>query len=59
MNEEYIRDFENYLNIDLNYSKNTVVSYVNDLEKFITYYKNIDMKEVMELNSGLNFLENI
>lgn len=48
MNEDYIREFENYLNIDLNYSKNTVASYINDLEKFITYYKNLD---IIKLNT--------
>lgn len=48
MNEDYIREFENYLNIDLNYSKNTVASYINDLDKFITYYKNLD---IIKLNT--------
>lgn len=32
---------------------------VSDNLNLDDYYKNIDMKEVMELNSGLNFLENI
>lgn len=48
MNEDYIRDFENYLNIDLNYAKNTVDSYINDLDKFISYYKN---KDILKLNT--------
>ncbi|MBO5475769.1 MAG: site-specific tyrosine recombinase XerD [Bacilli bacterium] len=48
MNEDYIREFENYLNIDLNYSKNTVASYINDLEKFITYY---EFSDIIKLNT--------
>lgn len=48
MNEDYVRDFENYLNIDLNYSKNTVSSYINDLDKFIEYFGHTD---IIELNT--------
>jgi integrase/recombinase XerD len=47
MNEDYLRDFENYLNIDLNYSKNTCSSYLNDLNKFSKYYENMN---ILKLN---------
>lgn len=59
MNDDYLRDFENYLNIDLNYSKNTVESYLNDLKKYTKYYnnKNILKLSTRDIEKYINTLE--
>ncbi len=61
MNEDYIRDFENYLNIDLNYSENTIASYINDIDKFIEYYKNTNILKLKTTNieKYINTLETL
>lgn len=38
MNEDYLSDFLLYLELDLNYSDNTIKSYDNDIEKLIKFY---------------------
>lgn len=47
MNDVYLSDFLSYLELDLNYSDNTIKSYDNDLTKFINYF---DKKDVLKLN---------
>lgn len=37
MNEDYLSDFLLYLELDLNYSDNTIKSYDNDIEKLIKF----------------------
>jgi site-specific recombinase XerD len=37
--EKTIEDFESYLLLEKKYSKNTIVSYQNDLSKFKEFYK--------------------
>lgn len=43
MNYDSITEFLNYLELDLNYSENTVASYGNALDKFANYYNNCDL----------------
>lgn len=40
MNDEYISEFLSYLELDLNYSDNTIMSYDNDLKRLNKYFKN-------------------
>ncbi len=40
MNDEYISEFLSYLELDLNYSNNTILSYDNDLKRLNVYFKN-------------------
>lgn len=47
MNEDYLSDFLVYLELDLNYSDNTVKTYENNIEKLITY---AGSKDLMKLN---------
>lgn len=47
MNNEYIADFLVYLESNLNYSNNTVVSYENDLNKFALYF---EKKDILKIN---------
>lgn len=46
MNSIYISDFLSYLEVEANYSKNTINSYENDLNKFEEYYKNKDLLKI-------------
>ena len=46
MNNIYISDFLSYLEVEANYSKNTINSYKNDLNKFEEYYKNKDLLKI-------------
>lgn len=52
--EQKIEDFNNYLLLEKKYSKNTIISYTNDLNKFKNYFenkktlKNIDHNDVKE-----------
>lgn len=46
MNDNYVKKFLRYLKEEKNYSKNTVISYANDLIEFIKIYKN---KSILEL----------
>lgn len=61
MNDVYVSDFLAYLEIELNYSDNTILSYANDLDKFIKYFKNenilkLDSKKLDKYISTLNDL---
>ena len=47
MNDVYLSDFLSYLELDLNYSDNTIKSYDNDLSKFINYF---EKKDVLRLS---------
>jgi len=47
MNEDYLSDFLVYLELDLNYSDNTVKTYENNIEKLINY---IGIKDILKLN---------
>ena len=44
--ERKIEDFENYLLLEKKYSKNTISSYKNDLEKFKEFFKNKNLKHL-------------
>lgn len=46
MNNNYLSQFEEYLESDLNYSDNTIKSYDNDLDKFIKYFENKDILKI-------------
>lgn len=46
MNKKYIIKFIDYLENERNYSKNTIISYSNDLKEFISIY---DKRNVLEL----------
>lgn len=46
MNNTYISEFLSYLELDLNYSDNTINSYGNDLDKFCLYFENKDIKKL-------------
>ena len=43
MNNTYISDFLSYLEIDLNYSNNTIMSYDSDLSKLCDYFNKKDL----------------
>ena len=47
MNDELISEFLSYLELDLNYSNNTINSYDNDLKRFENFFKN---KNILKLN---------
>lgn len=47
MNNIYISDFLSYLEVEANYSKNTINSYENDLNKFEEYYKSKDLLKII------------
>ncbi len=56
-NEMYIREFENFLMVELNYSLNTIDSYILDIKQFLGVLdKNIDDIKDSDLNSYLKFL---
>lgn len=46
MNNVYISNFLSHLEIEENYSQNTLNSYENDLNKFENYYKNKDILKI-------------
>ncbi|MCR5224266.1 MAG: site-specific tyrosine recombinase XerD [Bacilli bacterium] len=50
MNNNYISLFLNYLEIDLNYSNNTILSYDNDLTKLSLYFNNKDLLKLSTKN---------
>ncbi len=58
MNYNYIDEFLDYIILDRNYSNNTYLSYKNDLDKFIKYYKNKDILSITskELEDYINTL---
>lgn len=45
-NNNYISDFLNYLEIDLNYSDNTISSYDSDLSKLALYFDKKDLRKL-------------
>ena len=47
MNDEHISEFLSYLELDLNYSNNTINSYDSDLKRVSSYFKN---KDLLKLN---------
>ena len=47
MNDDYLSDFLLYLELDLNYSNNTIKSYDNDIEKLIKFYP---QKDILKLS---------
>ena len=53
---ECIEKFIEYLIIDKKYSENTIKSYNNDLKKFNSYFKNINIKNINE-NHIKNYLK--
>lgn len=61
MNNEYISEFLSYLELDLNYSNNTINSYENDLNKICVYFNNKDLlklsnKDILKYLNTLNEL---
>lgn len=62
--ENKIEDFKNYLLLEKKYSKNTIVSYTNDLNKFKNYFenkkilKNINHNDIKEYIRYLSKEEN-
>lgn len=52
MNEDYLTSFLVYLELDLNYSNNTILTYENNIEKLIKFVGN---KDILKLN--VNVLE--
>lgn len=57
MNKDYINSYEDYLKIDKKYSKNTLLSYMNDINKFNEYIKNKDFKKI-EKKDIISYLDN-
>ena len=47
MNNDYISEFLSYLELDMNYSNNTILSYDNDLKKIESFY---NKKDLLKLN---------
>ena len=47
MNNDYISEFLSYLELDMNYSHNTILSYDNHLKKIESYY---NKKDLLKLN---------
>lgn len=62
--ENKIEDFKNYLLLEKKYSKNTIISYTNDLNKFKNYFenkkilKNINHNDIKEYIRHLSKEEN-
>lgn len=46
MNKDYIKEYEDYLRIDKKYSNNTIMSYMNDLNKFDSFLNNKDITKI-------------
>ena len=46
MNKDYIKEYEDYLKIDKKYSGNTIMSYMNDLNKFDLFLNNKDITKI-------------
>ena len=62
MNDIYINDFLLYLEMDLNYSKNTINTYYNNLNKLVDYTKKdllkIDNNDIEKFISSLSITAN-
>ncbi|MCH5166477.1 MAG: site-specific tyrosine recombinase XerD [Erysipelotrichales bacterium] len=61
MNNKYISDFLLYLELDLNYSDNTIKSYDNDISKFTKFYENKDLLKlgVKDIEKYINTLNEL
>lgn len=61
MNNKYISDFLLYLELDLNYSDNTIKSYDNDISKFTKFYESKDLLElgVRDIEKYINTLSEL
>ena len=53
-----IEEFEDYLLLEKKYSKNTINSYKNDLEKFKNYFQNKNLKNITN-NDIKNYIQNL
>ena len=58
MNDDLISEFLSYLELDLNYSNNTINSYDNDLKKFENYFKNKNILK-LDVNDLLKFISSL
>ena len=58
MNDEYISEFLSYLELDLNYSNNTILSYDNDLKRLNVYFKNKNFLK-LTVNDLLKFISSL
>ena len=61
MNYDYIADFLSYLELDLNYSDNTIKSYDNDLSKLADFYPKKDLLKlsIHDLEKYINTLNDL
>ena len=61
MNGDYISEFLSYLELDMNYSNNTILSYDNDLKKIESYYSKKDLLKlnVNDLMKYINVLSDL
>ena len=61
MNNDYISEFLSYLELDMNYSNNTILSYDNDLKKIEGYYNKKDLLKltVNDLIKYINVLSDL
>lgn len=58
MNDDYISEFLSYLELDLNYSNNTILSYDNDLKRLNNYFKNKDFLK-LTVNDLVKFISSL
>lgn len=58
MNDDYISEFLSYLELDLNYSNNTILSYDNDLKRLNKYFKNKDFLK-LTVNDLVKFISSL
>ena len=58
MNDEYISEFLSYLELDLNYSNNTILSYDNDLKRLNVYFKNKNFLK-LTVNDLVKFISSL
>lgn len=61
MNNEYISEFLSYIELNLNYSNNTIKSYDNDLSKLASYFQKKDILtlSVTDIEKYLNTLSEL
>ncbi len=61
MNNKYVSEFCEYLELDLNYANNTILSYNNDLTKFVKYFSNKDLLQldVKDIEKYINTLKEL
>ena len=58
MNDEYISEFLSYLELDLTYSNNTILSYDNDLKRLNVYFKNKNFLK-LTVNDLVKFISSL